>query len=231
MPPDSPSTGPPIRVRPSERATVRRLPKRAVYELAQIEAILDEGLICHVGFVSDAQPYVIPTAYVRVGEQIYLHGSAASRMLRTLTSGVEVCVTVTLLDGLVLARSAFHHSMNYRSVVIFGEARLVTDPAEKWEALRLFTNHVARDRWEEVRQPNEQELKATSVLALPLTEATAKVRQGPPLDDEEDYAQRVWAGVAPLRMEVGSMQPDDRLLPDVAEIAPDRFPCFRAGRK
>jgi hypothetical protein len=152
-------------------------------------------------------------------------------MLRTLTSGVEVCVTVTLLDGLVLARSAFHHSMNYRSVVIFGEARLVTDPAEKWEALRLFTNHVARDRWEEVRQPNEQELKATSVLALPLTEATAKVRQGPPLDDEEDYAQRVWAGVAPLRMEVGSMQPDDRLLPDVAEIAPDRFPCFRAGRK
>jgi nitroimidazol reductase NimA-like FMN-containing flavoprotein (pyridoxamine 5'-phosphate oxidase superfamily) len=231
MPPDSPAHQPPLNVPPSERATVRRLPKRAVYEQAQIEAILDEGLICHAGFVVEGQPYVIPTAYVRAGGQIYLHGSAASRMLRALASGVEVCVTVTLLDGLVLARSAFHHSMNYRSVVILGKARLVTDPAEKWEALRLFTNHVARDRWEEVRTPNEQELKATIVLALPLTEVTAKVRQGPPLDDEEDYARPVWAGVAPVRMEVGSLKPDARLQPGVAQIAPDRFTCFRTGRE
>jgi nitroimidazol reductase NimA-like FMN-containing flavoprotein (pyridoxamine 5'-phosphate oxidase superfamily) len=231
MPPDSPAHQPPLNVPPSERATVRRLPKRAVYEQAQIEAILDEGLICHAGFVVEGQPYVIPTAYVRAGGQIYLHGSAASRMLRALASGVEVCVTVTLLDGLVLARSAFHHSMNYRSVVILGKARLVTDPAEKWEALRLFTNHVARDRWDEVRAPNEQELKATSVLALPLTEASAKVRQGPPLDDEEDYAQHVWAGVAPVRMEIGSLEPDARLQPGVAQIAPDRFTCFRTGRE
>jgi nitroimidazol reductase NimA-like FMN-containing flavoprotein (pyridoxamine 5'-phosphate oxidase superfamily) len=231
MPPDSPAHQPPLNVPPSERATVRRLPKRAVYEQAQIEAILDEGLICHAAFVVEGQPYVIPTAYVRAGGQIYLHGSAASRMLRALASGVEVCVTVTLLDGLVLARSAFHHSMNYRSVVILGKARLVTDPAEKWEALRLFTNHVARDRWEEVRTPNEQELKATIVLALPLTEVTAKVRQGPPLDDEEDYARPVWAGVAPVRMEVGSLKPDARLQPGVAQIAPDRFTCFRTGRE
>jgi hypothetical protein len=226
MPPDSSPNVP-----PSERATVRRLPKRAVYERAQIEAILDAGLICHAGFISGGQPYVIPTAYVRAGDQVYLHGSAASRMLRELAAGADVCVTVTLLDGLVLARSAFHHSMNYRSVVILGQARLVTDPAEKREALRLFTNHVARDRWEEVREPNEQELKATSVLVLPLTEATAKVRTGPPLDDEEDYARPVWAGVAPVRMEVGSLKPDARLQPGEAQIAPDRFTCFRTGRE
>jgi nitroimidazol reductase NimA-like FMN-containing flavoprotein (pyridoxamine 5'-phosphate oxidase superfamily) len=226
MPPESP-----LNVPPSDRATVRRLPKRGIYERAQIEAILDEGLICHAGFVADGQPYVIPTAYVRSGDQIYIHGSAGSRMLRTLASGVEVCVTVTLLDGLVLARSAFHHSMNYRSVVILGKARLVADPAEKWEALRLFTNHVALNRWEEVRQPNEKEMKATSVLVLSLTEASAKVRQGPPIDDEEDYAWPVWAGVAPVRPEIGLLEPDDRLLGGVMEINPDRFSCFRAGRK
>jgi nitroimidazol reductase NimA-like FMN-containing flavoprotein (pyridoxamine 5'-phosphate oxidase superfamily) len=220
--PDLPVSGP-----PSERATIRRLPKRAVYERTQIDAILDEGLICHVGFVADGQPFVIPTGYVRVGSQVYFHGSAASRMLRTLTEGVDVCLTVTLLDGLVLARSAFHHSMNYRSVVILGQARLVTDPAEKWEALRSFTNHVARDRWEEVRPPNEQELKATSVLALPLDEASAKVRQGPPLDDEEDYGLPVWAGVAPVRARIGSLEPDDRLAAGVAEFDRKRLSCFR----
>jgi len=228
MPPDTSLNGPP-NVAPSERATVRRLPKRAVYEQAQIEAILDEGLICHAGFVVDGQPYVIPTAYVRAKSQIYLHGSAASRMLRALAAGVEVCVTVTLLDGLVLARSAFHHSMNYRSVVVLGKARLVTDPEEKWEALRQFTNHIARDRWEEVRAPNEQELKATSVLALPLTEATAKVRRGPPIDDEEDYAQPVWAGVVPVRIEIGPPEPDDRLMPGVEAVDGDRLPCFQSG--
>ncbi len=219
---DLPVVGP-----PSERATVRRLPKRGIYRPAQIAAILDEGLICHVGFVVDGQPYVIPTAYVRVGGQIYFHGSAASRMLHALSAGVDVCVTVTLLDGLVLARSAFHHSMNYRSVVILGKPRLVADPAEKWEALRSFTNHVARDRWEEVRQPNEQEMKATSVMALPLTEASAKVRQGPPLDDEEDYAVPVWAGMARVRTRIGSLVPDDRLAAGVEEFDPDRLTCFR----
>lgn len=220
--PDLPISGP-----PSERATVRRLPKRAAYERAQIDAILDAGLICHVGFVSDGQPFVLPTGYVRVGDQIYFHGSAASRMLRVLAEGANVCVTVTLLDGLVLARSAFHHSMNYRSVVVLGQARLVTDPTEKWEALRSFTNHVARDRWEEVRQPNEQEMKATSVMALPLDEASAKVRQGPPLDDEEDYGQPVWAGVAPVPARVGSLEPDARLVAGAADFDPDRLTCFR----
>jgi uncharacterized protein len=219
---DLPVSGP-----PSERATVRRLPKRAVYDRTQIDAILDDGLICHVGFVAEGQPFVIPTGYVRVGDRIYFHGSAASRMLRTLTEGVDVCLTVTLLDGLVLARSAFHHSMNYRSVVVLGQARPVTDPVEKWEALRSFTNHVARDRWEEVRPPNEQELKATSVLALPLDEASAKVRQGPPLDDEEDYGLRVWAGVAPVRARIGSLEPDDRLAAGVAEFDRKRLSCFR----
>ena len=211
----------------SERVTVRRLPKRAVYDRAQIDAILDEGVICHVGFVVDGQPFVIPTAYVRVDDQIYFHGSAASRMLRTLAAGTRVCVTITLLDGLVLARSAFHHSMNYRSAVILGVPRLVTDPAEKWEALRCFTNRVARERWDEVRQPNEQELKATSVIALPLTESSAKIRQGPPLDDEEDYALPVWAGVAPVRFHVGPLKPDDRLAPEVVDFDPGRLSCFR----
>lgn len=218
---DLPVVGP-----PSERTTVRRLPNRGVYEPTQIDAILDEGLICHVGFVADGQPYVIPTAYVRVGGQIYFHGSASSRMLRALAAGTGVCVTVTLLDGLVLARSAFHHSMNYRSVVILGKPRSVVDPAEKWEALRCFTNHVARDRWEEVRQPNGRELKATSVMALPLAEASAKVRQGPPLDDEEDYGLRVWAGVVPVRARIGSLEPDDRLVAGVAEFDPKRLSCM-----
>jgi len=221
MPPDSSLSGP-----PSERATVRRLPKRAVYDRNQIDAILDAGLICHAGFVVNGQPYVIPSAYVRAGDQIYFHGSAASRMLRTLAAGAEACVTVTLLDGLVLARSAFHHSMNYRSVVILGKARLVEDRAEKWEALRLFTNHVARDRWEEVREPNEQELKATVVLAMPLSEATAKVRRGGPLDDEGDYSFPVWAGVAPVLTRIGPLKPDDRLMPGVQQVDSDRFSCF-----
>jgi nitroimidazol reductase NimA-like FMN-containing flavoprotein (pyridoxamine 5'-phosphate oxidase superfamily) len=148
-------------------------------------------------------------------------------MLRALAAGANVCVTVTLLDGLVLARSAFHHSMNYRSVVILGQARLVTDPAEKWEALRSFTNHVARDRWKEVRPPNEREMKATTVLALPLDESSAKLRQGPPLDDEEDYGLSVWAGVAPVRAQVGSLEPDDRLAAGVAEFDRKRLSCFR----
>ena len=183
---------------PTERTQVKRLPKRGKYERETVFAILDAGFVCHVGFSVDGQPYVIPTNYGRSGDTLYLHGSAASRMLRTLSEGVPMSVTVTHVDGLVLARSAFHHSVNYRSVVILGTARLVTDPAEKMEALRVFTEHVMKGRWDDVRQPTEQELKATTVLALPLEEVSAKVRTGGPIDDEADYTLPVWAGVLPL---------------------------------
>src|SRR5579859_7638480 len=187
---------------PTQRTKVRRLAKRAVYDKERVHQILDEGYLCHVGFVQDGQPFVIPTLYARSSETIFMHGSGASRMLKTLAEGVDVCLTVTLVDGFVLARSAFHHSMNYRSVVVLGKARLVTDSDEKRSAMHLFTNHIVPGRWEEVRQPTEQELKATSVLALPLDEVSAKVRTGPPIDDEEDYALPVWAGVVPVRTQV-----------------------------
>jgi nitroimidazol reductase NimA-like FMN-containing flavoprotein (pyridoxamine 5'-phosphate oxidase superfamily) len=200
---------------PTNRTQVRRLPKRGVYDKAQVHAILDQGFICHVGFVVDGQPFVIPTAYARSGEQIYIHGSSASRMLRAGAQEIDLCLTVTLVDGLVLARSAFHTSINYRSVVVLGKARLVTDAAEKWEALRSFTNHVIDGRWEQAKQPNEQELKATSVLSLPLDEVSAKVRTGPPIDDEEDYALPIWAGVVPVVQTLGEPLPDSRVLEGV----------------
>ena len=196
---------------PTERTQVKRLAKRGVYDRARVHAILDEGFICHVGFAVDGQPYVIPTGYARAGDRLYIHGSAASRMLRALGQGAQLCVTVTLVDGLVLARSAFHHSMNYRSVVVLGQARVVTDPEEKTAALSRFTNHVVPGRWEEVRQPTEQELKSTTVLALELDEVSAKVRTGGPIDDEEDYALPIWAGVVPLRVEADDPLPDARL--------------------
>jgi nitroimidazol reductase NimA-like FMN-containing flavoprotein (pyridoxamine 5'-phosphate oxidase superfamily) len=183
---------------PTERTQVKRLPKRGAYDRETVFKILDEAFVCHVGFVVDGQPYVIPTNFGRSGETLYLHGSAASRMLRTLSEGIPVCVTVTLVDGLVLARSAFHHSANYRSVVVLGTARLVNDAAEKMEALRLFTEHIMKGRWYDIRQPNEQEMKGTTVLAVPLEEVSAKVRTGGPVDDEEDYSLPVWAGVLPL---------------------------------
>lgn len=189
---------------PTARTQVKRLPKRGQYDRETINGILDEGFLCHVGFVHDGAPVVIPTGYARSGDRLYIHGSAASRMLRTLDEGVPVCVTVTLLDGLVLARSAFHHSMNYRSVVVFGTARAVTDADEKTEALRLFTEHVVPGRWDRIRQPTAQELKATTVLSLPIVEASAKVRVGPPVDDEEDYALPVWAGVLPIGLTPGA---------------------------
>jgi nitroimidazol reductase NimA-like FMN-containing flavoprotein (pyridoxamine 5'-phosphate oxidase superfamily) len=201
---------------PTDRTQVRRLPKRGVYNREQVHAILEEGFVCHLGFVVDGQPFVIPTGYVRSGEQIYIHGSSASRMLRSLDQGVDVCLTVTLVDGLVLARSAFHHSMNYRSVMVLGKARLVDAPEEKWEALRRFTNHIVPGRWDEVRQPTAQELKATTVLALALNEVSAKVRTGPPIDDEEDYALPVWAGVVPVHTEYGLPAPDQRLLSGIS---------------
>jgi len=196
----------------THRTTLKRLPKRGHFEHESVYAILDEGFICHVGFCVDAQPFVIPTGYARVGDQLYIHGSQASRMLRTLSKGIEVCVTVTVVDGLVLARSAFHHSINYRSVVVFGRATLVEDPEEKYAALTSLSEHFIRGRWQDVREPNEVELKQTSVLVVPLTEASAKVRTGPPIDDEEDYELPVWAGVIPLRMVAGEPIPDPRLV-------------------
>jgi nitroimidazol reductase NimA-like FMN-containing flavoprotein (pyridoxamine 5'-phosphate oxidase superfamily) len=199
---------------PTPRTTVRRLAKRGSFDREQAYRILDEALVCHVGFVVDGYPAVIPTVYGRKGDVLYIHGSVASRMLRTLEAGVEACVTVTLLDALVLARSAFHHSVNYRSVVVFGVARAVTDAAEKLEALRVVTNHVAPKRWEDVREPTDAELTATSVLALPLEECSVKTRTGHPIDDEEDHALPVWAGLVPVRTVFG---------PPVAD------PLLRAG--
>ncbi|MBS1840451.1 MAG: pyridoxamine 5'-phosphate oxidase family protein [Acidobacteria bacterium] len=196
---------------PTDRTQVKRLPKRGKYDAETVYKILDEAFVCHVGFVADGQPYVIPTNFGRVGDTLYLHGSAASRMLRSLSEGIPVCVTVTLVDGLVLARSAFHHSVNYRSVVILGTAKLVEDPSEKMEALRLFTEHIMRGRWDEIRWPNEQEMKGTTVLALPLEEVSAKVRVGGPVDDEEDYSLPVWAGVLPLNITTTTPVPDTRL--------------------
>jgi nitroimidazol reductase NimA-like FMN-containing flavoprotein (pyridoxamine 5'-phosphate oxidase superfamily) len=199
----------------TERTKLKRLPKRGSYDRETVYGILDEGFICHVGFAPEGQPFVIPTGYARDGDTLYIHGSAASRMLRTLSSGVDVCVTVTIVDGLVLARSAFHHSMNYRSVVIFGRATLIEDREEKMAALLALSEHIVRGRWADVREPTEQEMKATTVLSLPLVEASAKIRTGPPLDDEEDYAMDVWAGVIPLRLVAGEPIADPRLLDDI----------------
>jgi nitroimidazol reductase NimA-like FMN-containing flavoprotein (pyridoxamine 5'-phosphate oxidase superfamily) len=191
----------------TDRTKVRRLPKRGNYDRETIHAILDEALVCHVGFVVDGAPVVIPTIHWREGDTLYVHGSAASRMLRSLKGGVEACVTVTLVDGLVLARSAFHHSMNYRSVVVFGKAREVTGD-DKTSALEGLVEHVMKGRSRDVRPPNEIELKQTLVLALPLEEASAKIRTGGPVDDEEDYALPIWAGVVPLKLTRGAAIPD-----------------------
>jgi uncharacterized protein len=196
---------------PTARTRVIREPHRGVYDRETAYKILDEGFICHVGFVVDGQPYVIPTGYGRKDDHLYIHGSAASRMLRNLDQGVAVCLTVTLLDGLVLARSIFNHSMNYRSVVVLGVAHAVEDPKEKLEALRSLSEHMIPGRWVEARQPNEKELKATLVIRLPIEEFSSKVRQGPPLDDEEDYGFPTWAGVIPLGLVAGEPISDPRL--------------------
>jgi len=205
---------------PTGRTQLHRYPTRAVYDKTQVHGILDEGFLCHVGFVLDGQPYVIPTGFARCGDHLYIHGSAASRMLRTLDGGVEVCVTVTLVDAFVLARSGFHHSMNYRSVVVLGKARLVTDREEKLNALRSFTNHIVPGRWDEIRPPTEQELKATKVLALALEEVSLKVRTGGPIDDEEDYALPIWAGIVPVGLRTGEPVADGRVPEGIP--APDR---------
>jgi uncharacterized protein len=198
---------------PTQRTRVVREPQRAVYDRETIYRILDEGSVCHVGFAVDNQPFVIPTSYGRKDASLYIHGSAASRMLRNMKDAVPACVTVTLLDGLVLARSVFNHSMNYRSVVILGNATLVENPEEKLAALRVLSEHILRGRWDDSRQPNDQELKATSVLRLPIEEFSAKVRTGPPIDDAEDYSFPTWAGVIPLEMRVGEAISDPRLEP------------------
>jgi nitroimidazol reductase NimA-like FMN-containing flavoprotein (pyridoxamine 5'-phosphate oxidase superfamily) len=181
-----------------------------VYDREAIYKILDESFVCHVGFAAEGQPFVIPTMFARVGDHLYLHGSAASRMLRGLSSGLPVCITVTLLDGLVLARSVFNHSMNYRSVVALGHATPIDDPAEKLRALQAFTEKLIPGRWDDARQPNEKEVRATNILKLPLTEASAKVRTGGVEDDAEDYSFPVWAGVIPLRLIADAPVRDDR---------------------
>lgn len=205
---------------PTPRTTLKRLPERGEFDRQAVYRILDEAFVCHVGFAVDGRPFVIPTSYGRIGDKLYIHGSAASRMMRSLSGEIPVCVTVTLIDGLVLARSAFHHSVNYRSVVMLGKAALVTEPEEKFAALKAITEHVVPGRWPDVREPNTQELKATSVLVLPLVEVSAKVRTGPPKDDDEDLAIPAWAGVLPLRMEIGAPIKDD-FTP--AEIAPPNY--------
>ncbi|HEV2715579.1 MAG TPA: pyridoxamine 5'-phosphate oxidase family protein [Terriglobales bacterium] len=217
---------------PTERTGLKRIPQRGVYERDTIYNILDEGFVCHTGFIVNGEPVVLPMAYGRVGNALYLHGSAAGRMLRALARGIPVCVAVTLLDGLVLARSAFHHSMNYRSVVVFGTALVVEDKIEKLKALRSLSEHVMPGRWVEVREPNDAELKQTLVLQLPLTEASAKIRTGPPIDEETDYDLPVWAGELPLSLVVGEPIADPRLLAAVelpAYFQTARLQSARAG--
>jgi uncharacterized protein len=209
----------------SSRTTVKRLAKRAGYDRDTINVILDEALICHVGFVADGSPVVIPTIHTRIGETLYFHGSAASRMLRSLREGVDVCVTVTILDGLVMARSAFHHSMNYRSVVVMGKGREVVEREEKLLVLEALVEHVCAGRGRDARAPNETELKQTLVIAMPLAEASAKIRSGPALDDEEDYALPVWAGVIPLAITPSAPIDDERLVPGVS--APEYAKSYR----
>ncbi len=214
---------------PTPRTRVIREAIRGAYDRDTVNQILDEGFLCHVGFIQDGQPFVIPTAYGRSGNNLYIHGSAASRMLRQMQTGLPVCVTVTLLDGLVLARSVFNHSMNYRSVVILATATAVEDPKEKIEALRLLSEHIIPGRWADSRFPNDKELKATTVMRLPIEEFSAKIRLGPPVDDEEDYSFPTWAGVLPLPIVPGDVIPDEKL--DPSRSVPDYLRNYRRGRK
>ncbi|HXV13167.1 MAG TPA: pyridoxamine 5'-phosphate oxidase family protein [Candidatus Krumholzibacteria bacterium] len=230
--------------RPTQRTRVRRLPKRGAYDRATIDAILDEGLVCHVGFVVDGQPFVIPTLHARDGDRVLIHGSAASRMLRNLGAGVDACLTVTLADQLVIARSAFHSSMNYRSVMLLGKARLIEEPRAKMDALRALVEHLIPGRWDDCRRPNAKEAKATWILELPIDEASAKIRTGPPIDDDEDYALDIWAGLLPLAKGFGKPIRDAKLKrgveapsyltryarPSSARSAPSKPPRKRSRR-
>jgi nitroimidazol reductase NimA-like FMN-containing flavoprotein (pyridoxamine 5'-phosphate oxidase superfamily) len=213
---------------PSSRTRVRRMPARAEYEREAVEAILDEALVAHLGFAVDGEPYVIPTLHARVGENVYFHGSSASRTVRALAAGAQMCLTVTLLDGLVLARSAVHHSVNYRSVVVLGQATAIVEPSEKMAAIEAFTERLIPGRWAEVRPPSAKELKAIQVLSLPLSEASAKLRGGPPMDDEEDYSLQAWAGTIPLDLVAGAPIPDTRLAEGIP-LSPSAE-AWRTGR-
>jgi uncharacterized protein len=200
----------------SDRVRLVRKRDRGCHDRATIDAILDEALIAHLGIVDDAgQPFVVPTLHARDGDVVYLHGSSASRALRTLRAGAPVCLTVSLIDGVVLARAVMHHSANYRSAMLLGTARPVESPAEKRAALQVVVEHIVPGRWAEARPPTDAELKATAVLALPIDECSAKIRSGPPSDDEPDHALPVWAGVIPLASVAGAPQPDPRLRDDV----------------
>lgn len=221
----SPLDPPPLET--TERSRVKRLPKRGAYDRATVNAILDAGLLCHVGYVIDGNPYVTPTCYWRKGDHVYWHGSAASRMLETVAEGVPVCLTVSHLDGLVMARSGFHHSVNYRSVMLFGRAELVTDPQAKYDALVDFMERLAPGRWDEIRDATTQEVKGTKVARMEITEGAAKVRTGGPVDDEPDYDLDVWAGVVPVTTVLGAPVPDARLKPGIA--APEYLKHIKIG--
>lgn len=212
---------------PTSRSKVKRLHERAKYDRASVHAILDAGILCHVGYVIEGQPYVTATAYWRDGDTLYWHGSSASRMLRAVKTGVPVCFTVSMLDGLVLARSGFHSSMNYRSVTAFGTAHALEDEKEKDKALEAFSEKLHPERWAELRPSTGQELKGTTVVAMEIEEAVAKARSGGPNDDEEDYALDVWAGVIPVRTVIGEPEPDPRLKPGIA--APAYLKRIRLG--
>lgn len=200
---------------PTSRTQVKRIPDRGHYEKQTIYNILDEALYCHVGFASEGHPFVIPTIHVRIDDHLYIHGAPASRMLRTLSDGVPACVTVTLIDGLVLARSAFHHSMNYRSVIALGTLTPVTDPDEKSRAFNALVEHIVPGRNADARPPSTNERNGTALMAMPLKEASAKIRTGPPVDDEDDYALPVWAGVIPLSLEPSDPIPDKKMHSDI----------------
>jgi len=212
----------------TDSTTLQRLPQRGTYDKAVVYQILDEAFICHVGFIVDGRPFVIPTSYGRINDNLYIHGAAASRMLRSLQTGIDVCVTVTLLDGLVLARSIFDHSMNYRSVVILGHAKEVTDKEQKLKALYAFSEHVISGRWQDVRKPNKKELAATMVLSVPLQEVSAKIRSGPPIDDPDDMNLPVWAGEIPLAIVAGQPVADPHILPNID--LPEYAKHYRRGR-
>ncbi len=200
-----------IKMQPTEKSKIKRLPKRAVYDFKKISKILDDSFVCHIGFSINDQPFVIPTCYGRKEDEIFFHGSKGSRMLEHIKTGVEICITITLLDGIVLSRSAFHHSINYRSVVLFGNAKELTNPKEKTKALKIITEHIIPGRWKDVRKPNEKELNATSVFSLKINEASAKVREGGPVDDKKDMDLNVWAGVLPLKIIPGKPVNDPKL--------------------
>ena len=214
---------------PTEMTRVKRLGERGKYDRETVYRILDADFICNVGYVVDGQPLVTPTSYWREGDRVYWHGSSASRMLRTLAKGIKACLTVTHVDGLVIARSGFHHSINYRSVMALGVAEQVTDDAHKLQALEAFVERLFPGRWAVLRPVNKQELKATMVLTMPLKEVSAKVRVGPPKDDDEDYALPIWAGVLPLSTAIGAPEPDPKLMPGV--VVPEHVRNFALDRQ